>query len=152
MTRRRLILYLLLNVIVSAVVVGLALFFYGRNAQQACASSVAVSSSIPSGPIQAKIVDVAGGGLVSRESISIENLGTGPLVLTGWVLWKNSAVTYTFPELTLYPEGTVRLHTAAGNNSASDLFWDRTAPVWIPGTLAILYDSQKIIRAFYYIP
>ncbi|HTX80041.1 MAG TPA: hypothetical protein VMC62_10245, partial [Longilinea sp.] len=60
--------------------------------------------------------------------------------------------TYTFPQLTLYPGVIVQLHTIAGQDSPSDLYWGRSTPAWTSGELVALYDSQNIARAFYRVP
>jgi competence protein ComEC len=84
--------------------------------------------------------------------VIIQNNGGSPIVLTSWTLKDKQGTAYTFPQLTLFPGGKVQVHTKAGTDTASDLYWRRSATVWVSGELAGLYDSQNIARAFYRVP
>jgi hypothetical protein len=98
------------------------------------------------------MVGVIGAGTLKDEQIIIQNNGKQELDLNGWSLTDPQGDTYTFPELTLFPGVKVQLHTTAGQDTPSDLYWGRSAPVWSSGELAALYDTQNIARAFYRIP
>lgn len=145
MTHRRLILYLLLNVIVSAVVTGAILFLYDRFVRPAGSSGVGAGTGVT-------ILGVTGVGVAGREVVTLQNIGEQAVVLTGWTLRNSRGETLAFPQLTLYPGGSVQVHTAVGEDSISDLYWDRAAPLWEAGELAVLYDTQGLARAFYRIP
>jgi competence protein ComEC len=54
--------------------------------------------------------------------------------------------------VTLHPGATLKIHTASGHNTAADLYWGRTSPLWASGELAALYDAQNVARAFYRVP
>ncbi len=152
MTRRRLVLYLLLNALVSVLVSGAILFFYDRtNHNPDCGTSETVPT-LASGGVHTDIVSVTGAGVLASESVVIQNNGKAALLLTGWTLKNSQGSTYTFPQLTLYPDGTVQIHTGSGTDTASDLYWQRSTPVWESGELIALYDTQNIARAFYRIP
>lgn len=145
MTRRRLILYLLLNVFVSAAVTGMILFLYDRFARSPASSGVGAGTGVT-------IPGVTGVGAAAREVVTLQNAGEQPVVLTGWTLRDSSGAAYTFPPLTLYPGGSVQVHTAAGEDSITDLYWGRADPLWEAGELVVLYDPQGLARAFYRIP
>ncbi len=152
MTRRRLVFYLLLNALVSALVTGAILFFYDRaNNKTDCGTSETVPTLAP-GSVNADIVNVSGAGVLASESVTIQNNGESALLLTGWMLKDSQGSVYTFPQLTLYPGGTVQVHSRAGTDTAADLYWQLSAPVWKSGALVALYDTQKIVRAFYRVP
>jgi hypothetical protein len=152
MTRRRLVLYILLNALVSALVSGAILFYYDRaNHKTDCATSETVPTLASSG-VNAEIVSVTGAGVLASESVTIQNNGDTKFLMTGWTLKDSQGSTYTFPQLTLYPGGTVQVHTGPGTDTAADLYWQRSEPVWESGELASLYDTQNIARAFYRIP
>jgi hypothetical protein len=102
--------------------------------------------------INVNIVGVGGVGAILDERIIIRNDGTREVELTGWYLTDNKGISYSFPQLTLYPSVKVVLHTSAGKDSPTDLYWGRSAPVWISGELAALYDTQNIAHAFYRVP
>ena len=152
MTRRRLVLYLLLNALVTILLSGAILFFYDRtNRNPDCGTSETVTTLSSSG-VKTDIVSVTGAGALASESVVIQNTGKDALLLTGWMLKNSQGITFIFPQLTLYPGGTVQIHTGPGTDTASELYWNRPAPVWESGELAALYDTQNIARAFYRIP
>ena len=152
MTRRRLVLYILLNALVSILASGAVLYFYERVNHKTDCGTIEVIPTLPSGSVKAEITSVIGTGVIADESVVIRNNGNVSLLLTGWTVKDNQGDVYTFPQLTLYPDGTVQLHTGPGIDTASDLFWQRTTPVWNSGDLVALYDTHNIARAFYRIP
>jgi hypothetical protein len=152
MMRRRLVLYLLLNAFVSALVSGAILFFYDRaNHKTDCGAGETIPTLAPGG-VNADIVSVTGAGVLASEFVVIQNNGDAALVLSGWTLKDSQGITYTFPQLTLYPGGTVQVHTKPGADTAADLYWGRSATVWESGELAVLNDTQNLARAFYRVP
>jgi Lamin Tail Domain len=152
-SRRRLIYYLLINVFVSALVAGSIIFYYDRNHHVECPAPLVTTTVQPgAASINVSMIGVIGAGTLVDERIIIQNTGTQELDLTGWQLTDNQGNTYTFPQLTLFPGVNVQLHTIAGKDAPSDLYWGRAAPVWVSGELAALYDTQGIARAFYRIP
>ena len=165
MDRRKLIQYLLLNVFVSASVTGGILFWYDRNyravSQPAVIQQVApvgnsASASTPGTDLQAdipvKISSVVGAGVLSSEIAIIKFEGEGQLDLTSWQLKDDNGNTYTFPNVILYPNGAVRVHTAAGTDTVIDLYWGIGEGVWDSGEEARLFDSQGNLRAVYRVP
>jgi hypothetical protein len=159
MNRRRLVYYILLNIFVSAAVTGTILFFYDRSHRAELPPGASVpplsgSTSVSPGAadVKANIASVIGAGTAASEIVVIQNIGAGPLVLTGWQLKDSQGNAYAFPQLTLYPEGTVQVHTAAGLDTPVDLYWGRSSAAWSPGELIGLYDMGGVARAFYRIP
>ena len=152
-SRRRLVYYLLINVFVSALVAGSIIFYYDRNHHVECPAMLVTATAPPgSAGVNVSMVGVIGAGTLKDEQIIIQNNGKQELDLNGWSLTDPQGDTYTFPELTLFPGVKVQLHTTAGQDTPSDLYWGRSAPVWSSGELAALYDTQNIARAFYRIP
>ena len=152
-SRRRLVYYLLINVFVSALVAGSIIFYYDRNHHVECPAVLAPATVAPgTSSIQVSMVGVVGAGNFSDERIIIQNNGAQELDLTGWSLTDNQGNSYTFPKLTLFPSVKVNLHTNAGQDTPTDLYWSRPAAIWSSGDLAALYDTQNIARAFYRIP
>lgn len=149
-SRRRTVSFVMLNIFVSALVTGTILFFYDRAHQNDCTSLPQTTPA--AADVTVVITGVSGAGTLGSEIVSIRNDGADPLVLTGWTLKDSQGNTYTFPQLTLYPAGVVQVHSAAGKNTASDLYWGRSGPVWASGELAALYDAQNLARAFYRVP
>jgi len=153
-SRQRLVTYLLINIIVSALVAGSVIFYYDRTHKVDCTPALPNSSTgLPgTGDINVSIVGVIGAGALADEQIIIRNDGATELGLAGWYFTDNKGVTYIFPQLTLYPGVKMQLHSAAGKDTPTDLYWGQTAPVWASGELAALYDNHSIVRAFYRVP
>jgi len=61
--------------------------------------------------------------------------------MEGWTLSDAAGNTFTFPALTLF-NAQVRLHTALGLNTPSDLYWGRAEPAWGNGELITLSDRE----------
>jgi hypothetical protein len=163
MDRRRLILYLLLNVFISACVTGAILFWYDRNyrsvslsaVQQAVplnAQGVPAATLNPNIDIPVEIVSVIGAGTLNAEWVVVRNAGTDSLNLAGWQLKDSNRHIFTFPNLTLNGSGAVQIHTITGTNTVIDLYWGESNPVWESGEEAQLVDPSGNVRAVYKVP
>ena len=164
MDRRRLVLYLLLNVFVSACVTGSILFWYDRTyrASLAPVPQMAVpaqgESAEPAVTLQSdeqvpiEIVSVVGAGMLTTEVVVVRYNGEGELGLSNWQLKDDSGNTFTFPKLTLYTGGAVQVHTASGTDTVVDLYMGLRDPIWESGESAKLYDPQDTLRAIYRVP
>jgi hypothetical protein len=145
---RRLLGYLVVNVIVSVVVIIIILVIYDRFFRPAApALPPELSTSSPM-----EIFEVSGVGQLDTEMVTLGNSGTDRLSLVGWVLRDTADTEYTFPELSLLPGGSVNLHTAPGEDSASDLYWGRSRAVWQSGEYATLSDADGAVAAVYRVP
>jgi hypothetical protein len=164
MDRRRLFLYLLLNVFISACVTGAILFWYDRNyratltvAPQAVApmqgETVAPLETLPpDAEVPVEIVSVVGAGNLSAEVVVVRYNGEGELGLANWQLKDDNGNTFTFPQLTLYKNGAVQVHTASGSDTVVDLYMGLRDPIWESGESAKLFDPQNNLRAIYRVP
>ncbi|MBI5842814.1 MAG: lamin tail domain-containing protein [Chloroflexi bacterium] len=160
MDHRRLFYYIILNVFISACVTGGILFWYDRNyravsqpaVQQASSSGDAVPTANLETDIPVKISSVVGAGTVNAEIAVVKFEGEGQLNLAGWQLKDEDGNTFTFPQLTLYPNGAVQVHTVSGTDTVIDLYWGLRDPVWGSGEDAKLFDSQGNLRAVYPVP
>jgi hypothetical protein len=152
MTRRRLILYLLLNALVTVLVAWAVLYYYNRsNPRQDC-SLVEQMPTLASATVRVDILSVSGTGALASEAVTIQNQDDAAITLTGWTLKNSQGDSYTFPEVTLYPDAIVRVHSGSGDDTPADLYWQLSASVWKSGQLVALYDPQNIARAFYRVP
>jgi len=96
----------------------------------------------PSAPLpRLSVREVKSTGILADEAIVIVNLG-GPVDLAGWTLRDESGNLYTFPALTLFEGGAVMLHTSAGEDTVTDLYWGQPAAVWASGKTALLSDPN----------
>ncbi|HKO15046.1 MAG TPA: lamin tail domain-containing protein [Gemmatimonadaceae bacterium] len=87
---------------------------------------------------------------MNDEWVKVQNLSTTKsLPLTHWWIRDSGLRRYTFPRDTvLHPGATITIHDGAGQNSATDLFWNIGAPVFQNiGDGAYLFDPQGDIRA-----
>ncbi|MGQ9554952.1 MAG: LysM peptidoglycan-binding domain-containing protein [Anaerolineae bacterium] len=64
------------------------------------------------------------------EYLTIVNKGAQGVALAGWILEDEDGHSYVFPNLFLWRNGTVLLHTGLGSDSATDLYWGLTERVW----------------------
>ncbi len=163
MNRRKMFLYILLNIFVSVSVTGGMLFWYDRNYRAVSQSSVqqaapANSGSIPAAgtdlqtDIAVKISSVVGAGTVTSEIVVVKFAGDGQLDLASWQLKDEDGNTFTFPKLTLYQNGAVQVHTIAGTDTVIDLYWGISDAVWSSGENVRLFDAQGNLRAVYRVP
>jgi len=162
MDRRKLAYYLLLNAIVSACVTGTILFWYDRNYRALSQSSVQQSTPSSGDPaasnaelqtdIPVNISSVVGAGTLNSEIVVVKFEGEGQLDLASWQLKDEDGNTFTFPKLTLYPNGAVQVHTVSGTDTVIDLYWGIGEAVWSSGENARLFDSQGNLRAVYRVP
>ncbi|MBN1888749.1 MAG: lamin tail domain-containing protein [Thermoflexales bacterium] len=112
----------------------------------------ASSELAPLADVAAEIRQVIARGDPTRETVVIANLGQ-PVNLLGWKVVNNAGIAYTFPDLTMWPGGTITLHTGSGPDSVSDLYWKRSAPVWAePGDVVSLMDADGKLVARYQLP
>ena len=165
MNRRRLFLYLLLNVFISACVTGAILFWYDRNYRATLSPAQPVAlpaeSGQPVAPVEnyqpdeqipVEIISIVGAGTLGAEVVVIHYSGEGELGLSGWQLRDSDNNTFTFPQLVLYTNGAVQVHTATGTDTVVDLYWGLREAVWQSGETANLYDPQGNLRAIYNVP
>ena len=156
-SRKRLLYYLLLNVLVSVCATASVLFIYDRFSRgsaipQTLESQPAQPGSTASGPANMEITTVVGAGITSSEMVVLRNTGQTQTNLNGWKLQDEDSNNYTFGDVTLPPGGVVQLHTAPGKDTLIDYYWGLTAPAWRSGETASLLDSTGSVRSVYKIP
>ena len=95
-----------------------------------------------------KIEAVLGPGDFTTERVLVVHTGGRDVSLEGWQLQDGDGNVYTFPQLTLRQGSLVYIHTRAGVDSVSDLFWGRPQEVWKPGESAVLVNAfgQEVFR------
>jgi hypothetical protein len=151
--------------LVSACVTGSILFWYDRNYRTAAPIVNVPASAAPAGELltngtveettaegTVEIVSVIGAGTLNAEMVVIRYNGDGELGLAGWRLQDDNGNKFEFPQLELYTNGAVQLHTTTGTNTVVDLYWGLRHPVWESGEVVRLYDNNGDLRAVYNIP
>jgi hypothetical protein len=163
MDRRRLFYYLLLNVFVSACVTSAILYWYDRNYRAVTLPQISIptvssnpGNSAPAATVQkglVQIVSVIGAGTLDAEAVVVKYSGDGELDLTGWHLKDASgAASYTFPPFKLFKGGAVQVHSQSGTNTAIDLYWGQSGPVWQSGKAVLLTDPSGQAQDSYPVP
>jgi hypothetical protein len=165
MAPRRLISYLLLNVLISACVTGAILFWYHRNYRTVSQTSVqlaapAVNQAVaapqatldPQVEIPVEIVSVIGAGTLNAEWVVVSYTGDDQLNLANWELRDEDRNVFVFPQIILHKNGAVQVHTASGTNTVIDLYWGESDPVWESGETAKLFDPSGNQRDEYKVP
>jgi LysM repeat protein len=112
------------------------------------------AGALPAGTpaeIDVKIAQVSGAGDLYQETVVILNQGAGT-TLQGWRLEGSSLATFTFPDIFLFSGGSIRLHTAQGQNTPSDLYLNQTEAAWSPGTTLTLRDASGTVVATLTVP
>ncbi len=150
MDRRRWIVFLVVNVLVSACVTGTILYWYDRHLR---ATSSPPSLQANPGPAAATprpnpgsirdlhIVSIVGAGNLGAEVVILRYHGQGAIDLTDWQLHDQDGNIFLFPPLHLASGGALQIHTKAGVNTVVDLYWGLPEAVWRSGEKATLYDA-----------
>lgn len=140
--------FLVLNVLVSAATMLAVLFFWQpknpfRPAEptqpiitpiQGAASLPAATSTVPAAEGQQLYLEgVFGVGDIKVEYILLRNRSTTAVDLTGWRLRADGGREYRFPNLTLNPNGAVRIYSGLGTNSVIELYWNSDSALWASG-------------------
>jgi hypothetical protein len=155
-SRKRLLYYLLLNVLISVCATASVLFVYDRFFRYAAPQTLGqqpeeVSDSAPAG-IDLQIATLVGAGIPSSEMVVIRNAGQSQVNLNGWELKDEDSNVYTFGDLNLLPGGAVQLHTAPGTDTLIDRYWGLTASAWRSGETASLLDPAGSVSSTYKVP
>lgn len=90
-------------------------------------------------------------GDAQQEAVIISNLG-GTTDLTGWVLADERGNRFTFPPRLLFPGDSLTLHTRAGEDGDSELYWNRTTAAWQSGAALSLSTPDGEVRATIAVP
>lgn len=99
---------------------------------------------------QVRIRDIIAPGSLSGEMVIIYNTKQ-PLNLENWTLSDVEGNVYTFPDILLWGnEASLRIHTASGEDTATDLYWNLDEAIWGKAdNEATLQDDQGNIVDVY---
>jgi hypothetical protein len=173
-----LLLYILLNIIVSAATTLAVMMIWDRVKQSEMPPQVATLPAIaattplsvtttpqpettPTGTAQAnagpliEINQVIGAGDVTQEYVLLKRLGEGDLNMAGWKLKDEDGNVFAFPtnpELVLFKGGAVQIYTRVGVDTPTEIYWNRTEPVWKVGEQVTLVDANGTVQATFKVP
>ncbi len=118
-------------------------------------STTSVPTNTPeplTGESRVLIDSIIGVGDLASERIFLKRVGPGEISLTGWTLVAENGDTFTFPQLTLFENGAVFVHTKQGQTTAVALYWELDHAVWNSGDTVVLIDDQGEVHTSYQIP
>lgn len=167
---KRLLFFLTLNVIVSAVTTVLVLIWWDRTHRAELPAMV--DQPVVSAPVGTKaaappsaqvtlpptttpvmeIKNVFGAGDLQNEVVVLNRVGEGELSLANWKLTDDDGNSYLFPDLVLNKGSAVQLYSRAGSDSVIELYWGQNQAVWQTGEQVTLLDPLGNVRAMYIIP
>lgn len=86
---------------------------------------------------------------LNDEYVVIESSCNEPVNLTGWLLRDEITNSFVFPQLVLYPNGAITLRTGRGASNITDIYWNRSTPVWNnDGDRLFLFDGNGKLVLF----
>ena len=140
---------LALNMLVSAAVTLGLLAWHDRQIAERLGPQVTLP---PARYSDFEIVAVIGPGVLDTEYVLVRYVGQEPVDLSGWTLADEAGHVFSFPALTLYPNGAVEIHTAPGEDTPIALHWGLEEPLWASGKQVLLFNPQGVLHASYLIP
>lgn len=97
-----------------------------------------------------RTVDAPGNPLT--EAIQIVNDSNDVVNLSEWRLERENGPAYTFGPLSIFPGGSIWVHTTTGTDTSIALYWKQTEAVWQSGSTARLVDEQGNVINRYTVP
>jgi hypothetical protein len=164
-------LYLLLNIVVSALTVVGVLWLWEKYYPSPCDIANVPTSSMQVNRVEETSVQavevsqpqnydlamitingVFGTGQYELERIFVVNQGESSINLENWSITGDENVTYTFPALILNKDGAVNVKSRTGNDTVIELFWGSSEAIWKSGDVVILIDPNGNVHSTYQIP
>jgi hypothetical protein len=102
--------------------------------------------------IQVSIHAIVGAGNLEVEYVEIHNQSPGPVNMTDWQLMDQDGQVFVFPALILNEGGAIKVLSQKGNNTVIELYWQSEVPIWQPGEIAKLLTADGETIATYSIP
>lgn len=170
---KRLVYFLLLNVVVSALTTWSVVSLMIRNSPETLLSgpiptqAFSVGVDQDDGPQsgnenpapdiiivvdQLEINSIIGTGDIETERVLVRHVGDTELSLAGWQIRDEQGSIFTFPALTMFSGGAVTVFSKVGINTVVELYWGRDQSVWEVGETATLLDPDGNPQATYSIP
>jgi hypothetical protein len=164
----QLVMYIVVNVLVSAATMLGVLFFWDQRTpknENLCLPTIAPAAinneetaeptvaAIP--PLEQEVIRIEiiyGAGYLQDERVVLQRVGTSDLPLYGWWLEDENGNRFEFPAVTLKPGATLEVYSRSGDSTVLEFFWGAGRSVWEIGEAARVYDPQGNLRAEYVIP
>jgi hypothetical protein len=170
--RSRILLFILLNIMVSAATILAVLWLWERahprpevrtsRSESEPSPNTAISGADPdpaepaveffNQDININIRTIVGAGDLAVEYVEIINRGENPADLTAWQLRDENGNEFTFPALILNSGGAIKVLSKTGTNTVIELYWQADTPIWQSGETAHLINAAGELMASYSIP
>jgi hypothetical protein len=122
--------------------------FASSRAEMTPPPQVASSARITEAGVQKVVIDreCSKLGDPADEFVCLTNQDPVPADMSSWVVRNVLGRSFSFPPgFTLAPGSTVRVHTAAGTDTGSDLHWAyRVNPAWEKTDKLTLHNSENV--------
>lgn len=148
---KKLVSYIVINIVISALTALLVIFLWTRFALSSPPAEL-LGSNGSAFEGQLVISTVVGADDLENERVVIQHRGVEDISLSGWKLRDSSGSEFRFPALVLHPGAQVTIFSRIGDDSATQLFWDRQVPVWDSGETVTLLDPTGQVKATYKVP
>lgn len=168
---KRLIFYLLLNVLVSTITILVVLFVWENTRLKETLALTSETETYPTAKTTpqdnkakdsvVEIVDVTGVENLATEQIRIKRVGNSSDQTLSLLNWRirdengheiNLSAHLNFQSLDLHSDGAILVHTKAGNSTPLDLYLGLEEPLWSPGETITLLDAEGKVQDTYLIP
>lgn len=163
---RKLLPYLVLNFLVSALAVVVVLLIWdgshqptssfqqNRISPKATSSSGLTDTSMlpPLDQVTIEIQGVIGAGDLETERVTLFNISNLEVNLDGWKIQDEDGHELPLPSITIFPSGGIVLHSKAGVDSAVEAYANLDEPVFSSGEKIRLVDSQGHLRSSFIVP
>jgi hypothetical protein len=151
-SNKKLVTYIGINIAVSAITALIVISLWTRATLNSAAPSLQDGSDPSSLSSQLSISTVVGAGDLENERVSIAHVGNQDVSLSGWRLRGEDGSEFRFPALVLHPGAQVLVYTKVGDDSATQLFWDRQIAAWYTDEEISLVDASGQVQARYTVP
>jgi hypothetical protein len=116
-------------------------------------SPIPTEPAAATGGGQIEVAGVLDTGLLETEAVQIVNSGTAEQQMEGWKIRDEDSNVYTFGRMSIFGEGAgVLVFTRSGNDTATDLFWGQSQPLWRSGETLTLWDAAGEVVATFIVP
>jgi len=175
---RRILYFLLLNVLISAFTTWAVVTIMLRNQPDQSAQPLPTriesddddqfgglvvtkpgADVLPDEPNEDEIVpevlaidSILGAGELETERVLVQHIGEREVSLVGWQLQDQDGNAFNFPALTMFQGGAVTVFTRAGTSTVVELYWGQEEPLWQSGEKAYLIDPDGQVQAVYTVP
>jgi len=171
------IIYILLNIIISAATILFVMWLWDRSQPNPTAldndlttlttedmsstdlptnsttrNSIEPTDDQSSSENDVEIETIVGPGDLEIEFVEISNNGQSGVDLTGWQLIDEDGQIFTFPTFILNNGGEVKILSQNGIDTVIELYWQSDIPIWESGETAQLLDQNGTIISTYSIP